>query len=64
MLIGVVLLFQVTDNLLLNLKDSELMNNLKDICLKNCSVTKSGLGCLKWDILENINIIGTYIDGM
>lgn len=40
------------------------MDNLRDICLKNCSITKMGLKHLNWTRLENINIMGARVDGI
>lgn len=40
------------------------MENLRDICLKNCNVSNEGLKNLNWKRLENINIIGVPIRGM
>lgn len=39
------------------------MEHLRDICLKNCSITQDGLQDLNWDRLENVNIVGTAING-
>lgn len=39
------------------------MENLRDICLKNCKVSHEGLRNLNWKRLENINIIGVSIRG-
>lgn len=57
-------LIQITDVFLQRLKGSGLMDHLRDICLKNCSITKNGLKHLNWSRLENINIIGASIDGI
>lgn len=40
------------------------MENLRDICLKNCNVSNEGLKNLNWKRLENINITGVPIRGM
>lgn len=58
------LLIQITDGFLQTLMGSVLMGHLRDICLKNCSITKNGLIHLNWSRLENINIIGASIDGI
>lgn len=58
------LLIQITDVFLQTLKGSVLMDHLRDICLRNCSITKNGLVHMNWSRLENINIIGASIDGI
>lgn len=54
---------QITNKWLSNVACSELMESLRDICLKNCKVSNEGLQNLNWKRLENINIIGVSIRG-
>lgn len=51
----------ITNEWLSQLANSKLMENLRDICLKNCKVSHEGLIKLNWTRLENINIIGVSI---
>lgn len=39
------------------------MEHLRDISLRNCSITMKGLTHLNWLRLENINIMGAPVDG-
>lgn len=55
---------QVTDQLLIDLQQSPLMCiHLRDINVKNCDMTSNSLRYLNWAKLENVNIIGTRIEG-
>lgn len=55
--------FQITNIWLRQLVNSTLMENLRDISLRNCKVSHDGLKNLNWKRLENINIIGVSIRG-